>query len=273
MEFVDVKNVTYACKIHQRDETLPWLLMLHGFMGDHRAFDHLIDKLCKFCNPFTVDLLGHGASSKPSDPSRYKEDNQIEDIITLIQTKIPAPLFLHGYSMGGRLALQIASRYPQLFEGVILESTNGGISDPQKRKERQKTDAVRAESITNNFKAFLSDWKNIDLFTSPIPSNKSLTQKYHQIQSEQLPAALAASLKGFGTGIMTPVCDKLTQRDLPVLLVAGSADEKYQQINSNLAEQFPNATFSSIEAGHRMHLDNPDDFLREIKSFIKKRHN
>jgi len=268
MELLQFEDVTYACEIHQHHEDLPYLLMLHGFMGDHRVFDHLTDELCNFCNPITIDLLGYGKSSKPSDPNRYGEDRQINDINAIVEKLEIDSLFLFGYSMGGRLALQTAIEAPAYLKGVILESTTCGITDPQQRKKRRKLDAKWAREIKEDFEDFLSQWKQLDLFQSPVATDESLLKNYQQIQAEQHPDALAASLHGFGTGSMTPVCDELKQFGLPVLLLAGSADEKYQQINDYLVDQSPNATFSSIEAGHRTHLDNPSAFLSELKHFI-----
>lgn len=267
---VEVNDVRYACQIPQRNETLPWLLMLHGFMGDHRVFDHLTDKLSSFCNPVAIDLLGFGQSSKPEDPERYREQKQIRDLCDLITAlDIQQPL-LFGYSMGGRLALQTAIAQQERFSGLLLESATCGIDDPQKRNERQKLDAQWAHEIQTDFDAFLSEWQELELFQSPKATDHSLARKYQKIQSEQTPSALAASLHGFGTGSMRPVCDKLPQLNLPILLLAGTADQKYQQVNRYLLEQLPNATFSSIEAGHRTHLDNPSAFASELQAFVTK---
>ncbi len=268
MESIEIHNQEYAVSIHQRKESLPWLLMLHGFMGDHRVFDHLIDDLCECCNPITIDLLGYGHSSEPSDPHRYNEEQQIKDILQLIDHLDIAPAYLFGYSMGGRLALKTAVQQPEHFQGLLLESTTCGITNPTKRKERKKTDAEWAKSIQQDFESFLSRWKDLDLFQSPVATDESLSEKYHNIQSEQSPSALTTSLHGFGTGSMTPACDDLKKLELPVLLLAGSADEKYQRINRYLVNQFPNATFSSIKAGHRTHLDNPSVFVAKVKIFI-----
>lgn len=269
MDFIEINEVTYAYKIHQRHD-LPYLLMLHGFMGDHRVFDHLVGELSRFCNPVSIDLLGYGESSKPLNPERYQEIKQVNDILELVEKLKTKPLFLFGYSMGGRLALQTAIKHQNLFKGLLLESTTCGITDPKEQEERRKLDATWAEEITNDFEEFLSGWKELDLFHSPVPTDHSLVQKYHQIQSEQSPEALAASLYGFGTGSMSPVCNELKQLQLPVLLLAGSADEKYQRINNYLKDQLPNATFSTIKAGHRTHLDNPSAFISEIQQFLRR---
>lgn len=268
MEIVRTNSTNYAVYIHQQDENLPSLLMLHGFMGDHRAFEHLLEPLSSFCNPVTVDLLGHGASSRPGEPKKYEEKQQLWDILALIQHLNFSPLFLHGYSMGGRLTLKTALARPELFEGLILESTHCGIMDENARNERRQTDEVRAQKIEQDFEAFLARWETLDLFKAPLESSMALTQKYQHMQSEQSPAALAASLRGFGTGLMPPVCGQLEDLDRRVLLLAGSADAKYQRLNRKLVNQFPNAVFTSIKAGHRVHLDNPSEFTENIESFM-----
>ncbi|GAA5520436.1 2-succinyl-6-hydroxy-2,4-cyclohexadiene-1-carboxylate synthase [Aliifodinibius salicampi] len=270
METIELNQQNYTYCIHQQKAGLPFLLMLHGFMGDHRVFNHLMDDLRSFCNPVTLDLLGYGESSKPASEYRYDEQHQIADIKAFINHLEVEKLYIHGYSMGGRLALKTALHTSGEFEGLILESTTCGITDPAKRKERIKTDNKRANQIETDFQHFISRWKELDLFKSPVSVNKSLMQEYHQIQLAQSPTSLAASLRGFGTGSMTPACSDIKQLDLPVLLIAGTADKKYQRINRYLEKQFPNTTFQSIKAGHRVHLDNPTQFADTINQFINK---
>lgn len=268
MEIVEVNSTGYAVCVHQRDKNLPWLLMLHGFMGDHRAFGHLIDRLCESCNPVTVDLLGHGQSAKPSDPARYDEQKQIDDICQLVRILNIFPLFLYGYSMGGRLALKTAFSKPELFEGLILESTTNGITDTQERKERRHTDENRARRVESDYQDFLSEWEEATLFQSPLPVDESLLSKYHQMHLDQNPKAMAASLRGFGTGSMTPETRQSSGYYGPTLLMAGSGDQKYKTINDQLTSFFSNVHLCFIEAGHRIHLDNPPQLTNEIKHHI-----
>lgn len=268
METIELNQQSYAYCIHQQKAGIPFLLMLHGFMGDHRVFDHLMDDLGNFCNPVTLDLLGYGESSKPTSEHRYDEQHQIADIKAFINHLDVDKLYFHGYSMGGRLALKTALNTSGELDGLILESTTCGITDPAKRKERRNTDSKKADQIETDFQRFLTRWKELELFMSPLSANKSLTQNYHQIQANQSPSALSASLRGFGTGSMTPACNELKQLDLPVLLIAGSADEKYERINRYWENQFPNATFQSIKAGHRIHLDNPSELIKNINFFM-----
>src|SRR5699024_4016379 len=141
-------------------------------------------------------------------------------------------------------ALKTALAHPYFFRGLILESTNCGITDERDRKKRRQTDDQRAEQITDDFDHFLSHWQQLPLFESPNPAATQLREKYMAVQQSQSPKAIAASLRGFGTGSMQPCCKELGQLHLPTLLLAGSADEKYQRINSNLVEKLPDAHFT-----------------------------
>lgn len=269
MELIDVHNQQYGIQIHQLDEQLPWLMMLHGFMGNSRVFSHLISDLSSCCNPVTVDLLGHGQSSKPTDPERYREEYQVKDLADLIRKLGLSPLFLHGYSMGGRLALKLALKHAELFRGLILESTTNGIEDESARKERRKTDQTRAKKIEKHFSKFLEGWEKADLFQSPLSEDKRLVGRYKKIHLSQQPGAMAASLRGFGTGFMEPETEHFPGFGKPTIIMAGSADKKYQRIARNqLAPFFSNGHLCFIEAGHRLHLDNPPEFINEIEHHI-----
>lgn len=269
MNSVNINDQQYCYHIHGDHSNLPSLVMLHGFMGDLRVFNPILDQIASFCNPITVDLLGHGKSSKPTESSRYAEKRQIEDIAKLTNhLSLSSPAVLYGYSMGGRLALKLVLNHPEIFDALILESANCGIQDETERRERRKQDQLWGRQIKNDFSQFLSWWKDLELFESPLPSNIKEQRRYQKIQSEQTPEAMAASLGGFGAGAMQPACKELNKLELPVLLMAGSADQKYQRICSMMTGKLPESVFKSIKAGHRIHLDNPSEVVNSVKEFI-----
>ncbi|MDX1585594.1 MAG: 2-succinyl-6-hydroxy-2,4-cyclohexadiene-1-carboxylate synthase [Balneolaceae bacterium] len=267
---ISIDDFHYSCQIHTHQQSLPYLLMLHGFMGDSRVFSHLLHKLKSSCNPITIDLLGHGESDKPSTPVKYREEELVSQVISLIGKLELSPLFLYGYSMGGRLALKTAQAEPDLFKGLILESSTFGIIDKDKRIERREADRKRAESIKDDFAAFLKQWEALPLFSSTAGERSDLSEIYEMIHAEQNPEAMAAVMRGFSTGAMKAVTKDRQNYYHPVLLVAGSEDRKYVALNEEMKSLFPNATLKIIEAGHRVHLDNPEALCKEINSFIEQ---
>lgn len=265
---IRVRGIHYHYEIHQEIETLPSLVLLHGFMGSGSAFDHLIHGLKSFCNPITIDLMGHGETEGAELHYRYSTKEQVADLSKLISEQFHLPLYLFGYSMGGRLALQLALHRPDLYCGLILESSTFGIEGETERQARQALDARRSDAIIGNFDGFLHDWKKLPLFSSSNTS-PSLNQKMDDIQKNQNPYWLANSLQGFGTGSMPCVRHKLAELQLPVQLLAGSKDSKFVHINRLMEKEIQNARLEVVnECGHRVHLDQPEIWTEILQSFI-----
>lgn len=260
----------YHLNIHQNLKGLPYLFMLHGFMGSGRSFHPMLHSLFTFCNPVTIDLIGHGKTGGPEDPDRYHADKQIRDIISILDRIQPTPLILYGYSMGGRLALNLLVDEPGYFHGAILESATCGIEQKDQRQQRAVLDEQRAAEIEQDFSKFLSLWMQSPLFSDSKTLNTG-TKYYRKIMNMQKPALLAASLRGFGTGSMESVCNRLSSINQKVLLIAGKNDLKFVPIQHKMKQLLPDADFIEVEnSRHRVHLDQTDAFVNELKKYINQ---
>lgn len=268
---LDIRNKVYNIDIHQSRSNFPFLILLHGFMGSGGVFNHLVADLKKFSNPVTINLLGHGDTEGDANPERFITGEQVKDLAHVVDHFNPRDVILHGYSMGGRLALQYALARPNTISRLILESTTYGISNQQKRQERQKLDKQRANAIVTDYVDFLKKWEQLSIFNSKIEVPAPLKNHYTQIQANQQPHQMANSLRGFGTGSMPSAVKKLDKLSIPALILAGKSDKKYCRIADEMQRQTQNSRAVIIEnAGHRVHLENPEGFVCELKSFIKK---
>jgi 2-succinyl-6-hydroxy-2,4-cyclohexadiene-1-carboxylate synthase len=258
-----IRGIQYHYHIHQQKEKLPYFILLHGFMGSSESFSSIIPKLLSFCNPITIDLLGHGKTEGSEMHYRFAAKEQTADIVKLISEQFKYPLFLHGYSMGGRLALQVALRRTDLIQGLILESTTFGIENEQERQARQALDGQRADSILGNYDQFIDEWKLLPIF-----ENKS--EKAEEIQRTQNSLWMSNSLLGFGTGSMPCFKDQLHKLKMPVQLIAGEKDQKFTNILGAMKKRIDSSSFKVFEnANHRVHLDQPEAFVTTLKNFIQ----
>ncbi|MFY0684667.1 MAG: 2-succinyl-6-hydroxy-2,4-cyclohexadiene-1-carboxylate synthase [Balneola sp.] len=262
---IKIRGIEYYYKLHQQKESLPFLVLLHGFLGSSLSFNKNISKLLPFCNPITIDLLGHGNTEGSEMHYRFAPKEQSADIIKLISEQFKYPLFLYGYSMGGRLALQIALQRPDLFQGLILESTTFGIESEQERQARQALDGQRADSILGNFDQFIDEWKLLPIFNSEKDQDST-----DQIQRSQNPLWMSNSLLGFGTGSMPCLIKGLPNLPMPVQLIAGAQDQKFTNIMSSMQKRIASASLEVFEnANHRVHLDQPEKIATVLKKFIQ----
>ncbi|MBO6794951.1 MAG: 2-succinyl-6-hydroxy-2,4-cyclohexadiene-1-carboxylate synthase [Balneolaceae bacterium] len=261
---LNVRGIEYFFEKHQQNDDLPTLVLLHGFMGSGDLFESLIEHLSPFCNPVTIDLLGHGQTEGAELHYRFSTKEQVADIVKLVQEQLSAPVFLYGYSMGARLALQVSLQRPDLFSGLILESGTFGIEVEAERQARQALDGSRADQIMGNFDDFLTQWQEMEMF-----SNSSSKQQ-KEIQEAQNPYWIANSLLAFGTGTMPCVRERLSELSTPTLLLAGGDDSKFVRINQSMSKAIPDAKLGIIpKTGHRVHIESPKEIAQHLEPFIK----
>lgn len=263
---IQVRGIRYHFEWHNSEENFPTVVFLHGFLGAGDIFHNLISECKDFCNPVTIDLLGHGKTEGAELHYRFSSKEQIADISKLIQEQLPSPVFLYGYSMGARLALNIALLRSDLIQGLILESGTFGIEVEAERQARQALDGSRADQIMGNFDDFLKQWQKMDLFKHS-PINDGLDG----IQKAQNPYWMANSLLGFGTGTMPCLRDKLNEIIAPTLLFTGEFDSKFTHVNQVMKKELPQAELVILpESGHRVHANAYFEIAEHLKLFIEK---
>ena len=260
---IRIRGIAYYFERHQENPSLPNLVLLHGFLGSGKEFESLIPSLKSFCNPITVDLLGHGQTEGAEMHYRFAAREQVADLAKLIKEQLTGPVFLYGYSMGARLALTIATHHPALLQGLILESGTFGIEDETERQARQALDATQSDHILGNFAAFLDEWETMPLFGGGQDS------QINDIRRNQNATWMANSLLGFGTGTMPCLRAYLPKINLPVLLLAGENDAKFVRINHTMNRELPDSTLHIIpECGHRVHVEKPEPIAELLSPFI-----
>jgi 2-succinyl-6-hydroxy-2,4-cyclohexadiene-1-carboxylate synthase len=247
------------------------LVMLHGFMGASTSWgDQLLTVLADDYRVIALELLGHGQSDKPAQPERYAMHEIVQDICDVLDgLSITAPHLL-GYSMGGRVALAFAALQPARVNHLILESASPGLNTAQERKARRCADERLAQQLeTHGITPFVDTWEKLPLFESQQRLAKPLQNTVRQTRLRNDPAALAASLRGLGTGSQPSFWKVLPDLSQPALLLCGSLDSKFVAINRQMMMHLPNVCLAIIEdAGHTVHLEQPIAWLRKVRQSL-----
>jgi 2-succinyl-6-hydroxy-2,4-cyclohexadiene-1-carboxylate synthase len=243
------------------------VVFLHGFTGSSESFDHIASNLTANC--IAIDLPGHGRTQPGHDLERFSPQRVIEDLILIMDMmRISKPTVV-GYSMGARLAMQLAIRHPMSISRLVLESGNPGLKEEFERKQRSEKDSILAQRITQDFSRFLKIWNRLPLFDSPLSAPKKIAQKFEEIQKSHNPAGLAASLIMNSTGRMPLLKDQLNALSLPIHSITGAMDQKYCKLWFNLKDDIRGLHHHIIpDAGHRVHLDNPLGYTNLLQTII-----
>ena len=247
------------------------VVFLHGFTGSAKGWGQHIETIAAAgMRVIAFDLLGHGASSAPTDPLRYGIDHCQSDIIQVLDILgvQSGMAWLLGYSMGGRIALN--ALFSGYFRGGILESASPGIADERERITRRASDAALADRIEREgVPAFVEYWENIPLFASQKTLPLAVRQRLREQRLHNAASGLAGSLRGVGTGSQPALHARLTQLRVPILILVGCLDAKFAAIGKEMQQALPHAAYTCIEgAGHAVHLEQPDEFDQQVKIFL-----
>jgi 2-succinyl-6-hydroxy-2,4-cyclohexadiene-1-carboxylate synthase len=261
-------NVNQPAKI---DRSASNIFFLHGFTGSSGDWSGVVTEIDNRFNKFTIDLLGHGKSDFPNDPSLYSWELQVEQLNKIITNFTEDKVILNGYSMGGRLALCYAHTYPERVLGLILESASPGLRDKRQKEKRIREDEQLARIISSHqIDEFINLWVNKEIFSTQLRFSEEKRKEIKMSKMKNNPIGLSNSLLGFSTGRMPNLYPQLKKMNTKALLITGELDTKFTELNKSIAKKFPAAKHVIIKnAGHTVHLEEPAKFTAAVNDFLK----
>lgn len=233
------------------------LVLLHGFGGTRHMWDRVAAELRpERYLPLALDLPGHG--------DRADEDAEItfDSCVQSVLARSPDRFVLCGYSLGGRVALHVALAAPERVQRLVLVASSAGIEDDGERAQRRVADRRLADDLERiPFEEFIERWCAQPLFAADPPEVGELAR---EDQRRNRPQALAAVLRGLGTGEMQPLCGRLGELELPVTVVVGERDAKFRALGERMVDRMPRAEIVVIPGGHRLPLESPAELARML---------
>ena len=239
------------------------IVLLHGFNGTHRAWDGVIERLPpERYRPLAIDLPGHGsyADSRGVGGETITFAGCVEHVLA----RAPERFVLCGYSLGGRIALHVALAAPERVSRLVLVSSTAGIEDQAERVERSAADHRLADELESiPFEDFIERWRAQSLFAGDPPEVDALAR---EAQRRNRPDALAAVLRGVGTGEMAPLWDRLRELTMPVTVIVGQRDLKFQALGRQIVELAPDGELIVVPGGHGLPLESPAAVAEHLQS-------
>jgi pimeloyl-ACP methyl ester carboxylesterase len=259
-------------KINYEDEGEGYpILFIHGFTRCLQDWDEQVPILTDKYRVVRYDCRGHGGSESPDDPSQYSQEILVDEALGLIDNLGLNKTNVCGLSMGGNVALNLAINHPDRVNGAIIVSTGSG-SEP---------DDGFIDAFHNL--AGILDKGDLETFTgalmaSPLVSTLiKLRPEYTELMKEGLmssnPKGLAHTIRGvlLKRNSILDLEDKLKNLDVPSLILAGESDEPCLRPADFMKQHIPNSRLIIMpETGHIVNLERPDDFNREMISFLNE---
>ena len=248
------------------------LMLFHGYTGAGRGMAGLAGELQNDFDTIAPDLPGHGRSASRAAAQGYSFDACVDDLVATLEATGHRSAHWLGYSMGARLALACAVRYPSRVTSLVLLAGRAGIADPGERAARRRADeALAARIVAHGIEAFVDEWLAQPLFATLRRLGPEFMARERKARLANDARGLASSLRVLGPAAQPPLFETLPRLNMPVLLVAGALDERFVAAAHELARSLPSAEVCVIpDAGHAVHLEQPDACLRVVRKFLRR---
>ncbi len=223
----------------------PPLIFLHGFLGCKEDWEEMIPHFEDNYHCIALDLPGHGGSP-------YCEDI-LSELRTEIHRRCSEKPILVGYSMGGRIALQLR----QCAEKLIILSGHTGLKTQKEKEERLKSDAIWSEKLLKlPFEEFMAQW-----YAQPV-FKKLMMQSLIKRRMQQSPQDLSRVLLQMSLSAQPHIDDF----PCPTLFLYGEYDLKYRDLYSNLSETV--SVRRVDKCSHAVHIDNAGLCAKQILNWL-----
>ena len=248
MSVVRVNGVDFHVEDHGTGAPL---VLLHGFTGSVASWSPSSTISAKIRRVVAIDIIGHGASSAPEDPSHYTFEQALHDLAEVTAQLGHASCLawlLDGWQIGAR----DGRHAPGEGLALILESATAGIQDEHERHQRAEADQELARRIEEaGVETFVRSGSGSPIWESQRRLPDEVLQFQRDIRLRNRAVGLANSLRGMGQGAQPSYWDRLGEIDVPVLLIAAALDRKFVGIAGQMGVRIADASCRSSSSRAR----------------------
>ncbi len=248
----------------------PPLVLLHGFTGHARSWDHFADAMADRFRVLTLDQRGHGDSDRAPDGD-YRIATLAGDLAAFVDAVCPGRFNLLGLSMGGRVAIAYAGAYPGRVERLVLVDIGPEIA-PQGLTRIWTFVSQVPEALDSEEQAYQLLRATAPRYSEPLlrhrvrhslnklPNGK-LAWKYDKVLRDQTRARTRDNPN------LWPALASIT---CPTLIVRGNeSDVLSPEIAKRMLETLQVGRLVEVpEAGHTVPGDQPETFARIVRQFL-----
>jgi pimeloyl-ACP methyl ester carboxylesterase len=240
----------------------PCVLLIHGHPFDRSLWRPQIEALRRDFRVVAPDLRGFGESpGTPHSVSMREYAEDIEALLVGLGIDRVAPV---GLSMGGLVAMELATRHPERCWALGLVATTAEPVTPQERAARRE----RADLVERDGIGVLIDYMHTGVYGPRCPPE--VRARVDAMMARAPVAGAAAALRGRAE--RPDYRPRLRALDLPAFVCTGSEDPwSDEAVTAEIVESLQRPELTVIDgAGHLPNLEAESVFNRALAAFLTR---
>lgn len=240
------------------------MLVLHGYFGMSDNWNTFGRQMAEIgYEMYLIDLRNHGRSFHSE---KWSYEVMVEDIIRYMDHYNMCDAIVLGHSMGGKVAMHLATKYPNRVEKLIVADISPRSYAPHHQDILEALNAVDFSLKPTR--------KEVDEIVSAriadFGTKQFLLKSLYWKEPDQLAFRFNLDVFNKDENVVGEGIDEAALFDKPTLFVRGGASKYIQEKDEVLIkEHFPQATIETIpNAGHWLHAENPQLFFELVANFL-----
>ncbi|MFC7400734.1 alpha/beta fold hydrolase [Citricoccus sp. GCM10030269] len=246
------------------------VVFLHGLFGRGKNFTRVAKELSPEYRSLLVDLPNHGESDW-TDVVDYRQ--MADSVAETLRGDFAAegPVAVVGHSLGGKVAMVLALRHPELVSRLIVVDIAPTKSGGEEGEFAHLLDSLAALDLSTVERRSDADealqeaipWDTTRLFL--LQNLRSTEDGYTWEPNLELLRTSLATIGGF------PDADGATYEGPMLWIAGGRSDYVREEYTPIMRELFPSTYKVTIrEAGHWVHSQAPETFVEVLREFLER---
>ena len=263
-DFASIGGLTFHFRFEQHglglNAGVP-VVFINSLGSDLRIWDDVVTTLK--CSSLRYDKRGHGLSDAPPGP--YSIADHANDLHGLLKHLNLECVVIVGISVGGQIALEFASRFPERVNGAVFCDTGMKIGTAELWDAR--IEAVRDRGLEHISGAVMQRW-----FAPDFRHDQATLVRGYQNMLERQPAVgYIATCEALRQSDLHEAAQKVRDARMKTLVVCGKDD---QSTPVALSQELVRTLETNLEliddAGHLPCIQQPQAFAKILNTFLEE---
>ena len=247
----------------------PTIVFVHGILVDYRYWEKPLEAWTNDFHVIAVSMRHFYPEKWDGKGNDFTVSQHAKDLIAFIEST-GGPVYLVGWSYGGKPAYEVARARPDLVKKLVLVEGGPDLRAAPPGAAGNADQIKRANNTAKFFEAGDIDGGlqfAVDDINGP-GRWASVPESYRQTLRDN-----AWTVVGNGREVLDKVmCSEFESLKLPVLLIKGElTTTRLRDIVQEQSKCLPSATLVTIpKAGHSSPMMNPLGFQQAVVSFLQR---